>query len=104
MPQDEEQPCNPLQSLKVGKSQTKTYAMAVAAMYYRNWSQEVGRKWECQDGCEVPSSSCPLERVDARWRFQINTAEWFNGVFLCIKLTHDFKNKIRPWTYGQILA
>ena len=45
-----------------------------------------------------------LERVDARSRFQINTAEWFNGVFLCIELTHDFKNKIRPWTYGQILA
>ena len=40
------------------------------------------------------------ERVDARSRFQINTAEWFNGVFLCIKLTHDFKNQIRPWTYG----
>ena len=47
---------------------------------------------------------CPLERVDARSRFQIDTAEWFNGVFLCIKLTHDFKNEIRPWTYKQILA
>ena len=45
-----------------------------------------------------------VERVDTRSGFQINTAEWFNGVFLCIKLTHDFKNKIRPWTYGQILA
>ena len=41
-----------------------------------------------------------LERVVARWKFQINTAEWFYGVFLCIELTHDFKNKIRPKTYG----
>ena len=23
---------------------------------------------------------------------------------LCIELSHDFKKKIRPWTYGQILA
>ena len=42
----------------------------------------------------------PIERVDARSRFQINTAEWFNGAFLCIELTHGFKNKIRAWTYG----
>ena len=42
----------------------------------------------------------PIERVDARSRFQINTAEWFNGAFLCIEWTHDFKSKIRPWTYG----
>ena len=41
-----------------------------------------------------------IERVDARSRFQINTAEWFNGAFLCMKLTHDFENNIRPWTYG----
>ena len=43
MPQDEEQPCNSLQSLKVRESQTKNCAMAVAAMYYRNWGQEMGR-------------------------------------------------------------
>ena len=24
-------------------------------------------------------------------------AEWFNGVFLCIELIHDFKNKFRPY-------
>ena len=46
----------------------------------------------------------PLERVFARSRFQMNTAEWFYGAFLCIELTHDLKNKIRPWTYGQILT
>ena len=45
-----------------------------------------------------------LERVVARSRFQINTAEWFYSAFLCIELTHDFENKIRPWTYGQILT
>ena len=38
--------------------------------------------------------SSTVDCVDARSRFQINTAEWFNGVFLCIKLTHDFKKKI----------
>ena len=31
-------------------------------------------------------------------------AQWFYGVFLCIELTHDFKNEIWPWTYGQILT
>ena len=46
----------------------------------------------------------PLERVVARSRFQISMAEWFYGAFLCIELTHDFKSKIRPWAYGQILT
>ena len=45
-----------------------------------------------------------LERVDERSRCQINTAEWFNGVFLSIEQTHDFKKEIWPWTYGQILT
>ena len=44
-----------------------------------------------------------IERVDARSRFQISTAEWFNGVFLCIELTHNFTKKIRQWSYRQIL-
>ena len=40
-----------------------------------------------------------IERVDARSRFQISTAEWFNGVFLCIELTHNCTKKIRQWSY-----
>ena len=34
--------------------------------------------------------TCAVERVVARWKFQINTAQWFYGVFLCIELTYDF--------------
>ena len=45
-----------------------------------------------------------IERVDVRSRFQISTAEWFNGVFLCLELIHNFRNTIRPWSYRQILA
>ena len=44
---------------------------------------------------------CTLERVDVRSRFQINTAEWFNGVFLCIELTHDFKKKFGHELMGR---
>ena len=50
----------------------------------------------------APYSWWWLERVVARKKFQINKAEWLYGVVLCIELTNDFKNKIWPWTYGQI--
>ena len=42
-----------------------------------------------------------VERVDARSRFQINTAEGFYGVFLCIELTHDFKTKFSHEFMGK---
>ena len=72
------------------------------SMYQRNMILNIHH--QCPPCPLFQVSEWLLERVEARSGFQINTAEWFNGVFLRIKLTHDFKNKIRLWTYGQILA